>query len=269
MLIKSVCSLKISRLGSLILLACLPSLASAQDMDRTDKIKSIQNSIREWVEIEKQISKEYNEWLFEKELLEEAIVLLEEEKESLEEAIADAEQSTSAAERRRLELLEEKDALQAASDALAERIGGYEEKLLGLVVRFPEPLQKEIAALIKRIPEPGSETEVALTVRLQNIVGVMNEVDKFNSGPTHVAEIRTIETPEGTREAQVTTLYFGLAHAYFVDSQGVYGGTGLPSEDGWIWEVDSSLAPEIAQLVAVAKNEEQAVFSNLPITIVD
>lgn len=241
----------------------------AQSNDSTDSVKVIQSTLREWIDVEKQISSEYNDWLFEKELLEQAISLLQRERETLDAAIAAAEETTSVAETRRLELLESRDALDAATGALAERVGGYEEKLLSMVDLFPGPLVDEITPLLRRIPDDPNETSLALTVRLQNIVGIMNAVDKFNNGVTSVEEIRTINTGSGSREAQVTTIYLGLAVAYFVDALGEYSGYGVPGSDSWEWTVDPELAPEISEAVAIAKGEAQASFISLPVAIAD
>ena len=87
--------------------------------------------------------------------------------------------------------------------------------------------------------------------------------DKFNSGVQREAEIRDVDGSQ----AEVETLYFGLAAAYFANAEGTYGGIGFPGPDGWTWELKTAEAPAISRLIGVYTGQREAEFVPVPATI--
>jgi hypothetical protein len=118
--------------------------------------------------------------------------------------------------------------------------------------------------LIKRIPSDPATTKASGLERLQNVVGIVNEVDKFNAAVTVVSEVQ--KNPSDA-EVQVETMYVGLAQAYFVDKAGDYAGVGLPSGQGWQWMPKNELAGKIQKSIAMYKNAAPADFVSLPVQI--
>jgi hypothetical protein len=59
-------------------------------------------------------------------------------------------------------------------------------------------------------------------------------------------------------------MYFGLGIAYFVNESGTVAGFGSPSQNGWIWKRDDSLAREIATGVDMLNNQAMPRFLKLP-----
>lgn len=65
----------------------------------------------------------------------------------------------------------------------------------------------------------------------------------------------------------MNVVYFGLASAYAVDEEGVYGMVGKPTSDGWKFEERNDLAPKILEMVTVLNGDADATFINLPIDL--
>ena len=99
------------------------------------------------------------------------------------------------------------------------------KKLKKILPILPEPLIEKINPLIRRMPNDSDNTDLSLGQRVQNIVGILSQTDKFNTTITAKREIKAFE--EG-KAVQVTTLYWGLAMAYYVDDSGKYAGLEFP-----------------------------------------
>ena len=141
-----------------------------------------------------------------------------------------------------------------------------EAKIRELVASFPKTLNDRIEQLVKRMPsaEKARTTRAALGERVQNIVGILQEVEKFNKQITVVTELKSLESGE---MAQVKTVYIGLGQGYFVDDNAQYAGVIRPSPDGWQEEVRNDLASEIRDVVRIYENEKLAEFVPLPVEI--
>lgn len=224
-----------------------------------------QNTLVKWIETEKVISSERNEWAVEKAVVTSSIEFMQGEITRLEEVIKASKETASAGERKRAELQAEQERLQAVSDALADVVGGYETSIQKLAKGWPDAFLSMIRVPLDRIPEADEAGKAALTMRLQNVIVILSQYDKFNSVVTKDKGVQEIE---GTSR-EVTTLYYGSAFAYFVDGSGSYAGYGFPktSGDGWDWVVDPSLSATISELVAVLDQTTEAKFLALPAKI--
>jgi hypothetical protein len=133
-------------------------------------------------------------------------------------------------------------------------------------VRFPEVLNDRIEQLVKRMPsaERARRTRIALGERVQNIVGILQEVEKFNKQITVVTELKALESGE---MAQVKTVYIGLGQAFFVDENAQYAGIVKPTAEGWQEEIRNDLASPIRDVVMIYENEKLAEFVPLPVEI--
>jgi hypothetical protein len=92
----------------------------------------------------------------------------------------------------------------------------------------------------------------------------LHEVNKFNREITVSSEVLTL--PDGT-SAEVTALYVGIGNAYYVSRNGSAAGIGTASPDGWVWQSANAAAEQIANAIAILKNEQVASFVKLPIHI--
>lgn len=228
-----------------------------------DAIRDSQDMLREWIQVEKQVSSDVNQWAMEKEILQDTIRFLKLEKERLDSVIEESEESASASERKRAELEEQRAGYRELADHFRSVVGDYEARIQEMVSHWPQPFLAEIRTPLGRIPSEENADSVSLSIRLQNIAAILNQFDRFNSTVTRVSEIQSSES--GNRE--VTRLYFGVGFAYFVDASGSYGGYGKPGSDGWVWTEEPSLIPDIMRLTRVYDRTAEAVFVGLPIDV--
>ena len=82
-----------------------------------------------------------------------------------------------------------------------------------------------IRLLSQRIPENSDETDVSLSNRYQNVIGILNELDKFNQKVSASSQTREV-APGDSRE--VDTLYVGLGAGYYAGPRVASGGGATP-----------------------------------------
>lgn len=218
----------------------------------------------QWVEVEKTVSKEKYDWEVEKQGLLDVIKVYQQELEMLDEKIAEAEEFTSAADTKKSGLLEEQDSLKEIEAKLESVVTAQEAMLQKIIARMPTPLREEIAPLTRRIPQDPENTTLSVSQRLQSIVGILTQVDKFNT---------TVEVAPEQREfegnlVQVTAIYFGLGAAYYADKSGDHAGYGRASESGWEWIPDVSIAQKVLSLIEMYEgNTTEIEFVPMPVNL--
>lgn len=231
-----------------------------------ESVKSAQDALAKWIEVEKQIAADESEWAVEREVIANSIAFMETEATRLEEIIETAKSTASAGERKRAELDEKKADYDALLEEVESSIINYENSIRELSLGWPAGFLTQIERPLSNMPTEEEADKVALTVRLQNIVVILSQFDKFQSMISKDIEIQDVEG----ESREVTTLYYGFAYAYFVDGTGEYAGYGYPKPDGspgWLWKSDSSLAEKIQTLVGVFDRSQEAVFVDLPAKI--
>ncbi len=236
----------------------------AQEATSEANIERTRTSIEQWVETRRIISKERQDWALGKEMLNDRIELVQREIESLEGKIKETQKSISDADKKRVELVEENEALKDAAQALAEMVTAFETRTLALNQRLPDPLRERLKPLSQRIPQDASTTKLSLSQRFQNVVGMLNEINKFNREITVTSEMRLL--PDGG-SAEVTAVYVGLGQAYYTGANGTIAGVGRPAQDGWYWEQANDVAAEISDVVSILKNEKVAGYVPVPVKI--
>lgn len=224
-------------------------------------IRETQGELIAWVDTQKAIAETETSWAAEKEIVEDLIALLENEKEKLSDSIEKLDESSDATDTLRTELNADREKLLASTAALEEVIPQLETETRDLVNKLPDPLKEEIDPLLRRLPEAGKMTRLPVSQRLLTVVGILNKVDKFNTGITITSEIRSV----GDRSVEVKTLYYGLAGAYFASDNAEYAGTGAPGEDGWVWTEDAAISDEVVNLIRTYEGAREATFVKLPV----
>jgi len=242
-------------------LVCTASLCPAWAQNDSSDAKA---KLSKWVETRQLISKERSEWDAEQEFLKSTLELLRDQAKVLKEEVAELEESNTEADKERADLLLEKAKLQRAINSDQERIAQLEKNVLELVEKFPEPLQKKLDSLIVRIPEDPSKTNLPLGSRLTHVLGILQQAEKFNSTTNFFGETREV----GDQEIMVSTLYWGLAFAVFVDSAGDIAGVGVPGPDGWVWQENNAIARDVRKFIDIYEGNTDAIeFVELPIAI--
>jgi hypothetical protein len=242
-----------------VLAACM---ASAEEAGSS--VDGVRAALEKWVECRKVISQEQRDWSLGEEMLNERIELVRQEIDSLNEKIAEAEKSISEADKKRVDLVEKNEKLKEASTALSDTVLDLEQVLQNLLARLPDPLRERVKPLSQRIPEEPAETKLSLAERFQNIIGILNEIGKFNREITLTSEVRSF--PDGS-SAEVTAVYVGLGQAYYASSDGKLAGAGTASETSWVWTPANDAAGAIMNVISILKNEQVAGFVQLPVEL--
>lgn len=137
-----------------------------------------------------------------------------------------------------------------------------ETKVKALVKRFPVPLAEKLKPLTQRLPEDSTSTTLSLAVRFQNVVGIINEANRFNREITQSSEIRKLA--DGS-SVEVTAVYLGLAQGYYVGAGGRIAGIGRGAPEGWTWTESNDNGPAIERIVAILRNQKPAAFVPIPV----
>ncbi|MEO0454301.1 MAG: DUF3450 family protein [Verrucomicrobiota bacterium] len=220
--------------------------------------------IQKWVETEQLISQKKADWEEAKSLLEARIELIQSEVTDYEERIKEAEASIAESDEQKAKLVAENEALKSATDTLKTLIIGMEKRVKAdILTGLPEILSEKIKPLSQKLPDNPDESELSLSQRFQNVVGTLNEINKFNSTITPATQIREI----GGKEAEVKTIFLGLGQAYYVNNEGTLAGVGRPGSNGWDWEPVNQRAPEIMRIFQIMDGELQASFIPLPFQV--
>jgi hypothetical protein len=228
------------------------------------KLAEVRSTLEKWVQTRQLISRTKADWQADREMRRNTVELLERELKTVEAQIAGLATNSAVVDQERAEA----EALKRASNAALERVrlraAEFEGRLRQLVPRLPQPLQEMLAPLLARLPADSANTKLADTERVQVLVGILNELDKFQNAVNLFSERR--KKPNG-EEVAVETVYIGLGAAYFVNDANDFAGLGAPGERGWEWTVQPELAPAVREAIRIYRNERTARFVALPAII--
>jgi hypothetical protein len=237
---------------------------AANDGDGDDDLELTRAALEQWIETRRLISKERLDWALGKEMLTDRVRLVEHKIETLRKKIGEAEASIAEADKKRADLIAENERLKRASSALEATVLTLESRTKALLERLPDPICERVKPLSQQLPKDPKATRLSLSERFQNVVGILNEVNKFNREIHLTSEVRKLA--DGTT-AEVTALYVGIGQAYYVSGNKKAAGVGTASDEGWVWTPKNEAAREIARAISILKNEEAADFVPLPIVI--
>jgi hypothetical protein len=224
----------------------------------------LRDTLSKWVETKRLISQEQQEWRVGRELLTERQVLVQREIDSLRERTAQARHDGTEADKKAAELKEQNAELLAATAGLGPTLAELEVRVKALLSRSPAPIVERVKPLSQRIPANPANTKLTLSERFQNIIGILNEMNKFSREITVVSEVRKL--PDAS-SAEVSVMYLGLAQAYYCNVKSGLAGIGRPAPDGWRWEARNDCAQAIADALAVYRNERPADYIPLPLEV--
>lgn len=226
--------------------------------------EAARETLAKWVETQQIISKERRDWQVGREVLEQRIALVKGEIAAIEQRMAETKAGLGEADSKRYELVRDNQALRDATAGLAVAIGRLENKTRTLLVRLPPAIRDRVEPISQRIPGDPSVATQTLGERFQNVIGVLNEINKFDRDVTVASEI--LDLPGGGK-SEVRTLYLGLGQAYYVNPTGTAAGLGRPASDGWKWEANNAIAPQVAEAIQILKNEKNPAFVGLPVNV--
>ena len=229
-----------------------------------DEVDGTRAALEQWVETRRLISQEKRDWALGRELLGDRISIVQSEIESLRTAIGEAQESIAAADKTRAELEAENERLKSGSAGLEETVATLEGGVRALLPRLPEPALERVRPLAQSLPEDGAETELSLGRRFQNVVGILDQIDKLEREVTPANEVRELG---GGTSAEVAVIYVGVGHAWYASADKRFAGVGTAGPDGWTWTPANDAAQAIALAIAIQRVDEPAAFVQVPIAI--
>ncbi|MBE0540606.1 MAG: DUF3450 family protein [Verrucomicrobia bacterium] len=248
-----------------IVFLSLAFLAFAGDAaEDSSSVARARTTLEQWVQTRQLISRTRSDWQADKETLAQTTQLYERELRNIAEQMGRVSTNNAQVDLERDQALRQQNELTTAAETVKLLVTGLESRVKALAPSFPPVLNEKLQPLLQRLPADSAATRASGLERLQNIVGILNEVDKFNAAITVVSEVQ--KNPSGA-EVQVETLYLGLAQGYFVDKAGEYAGVGRPTAQGWQWTEQKELAGRIQDSLAMYKNAKPAAFVSLPVRI--
>jgi Skp family chaperone for outer membrane proteins len=220
-------------------------------------------TVGKWIATQRLIYQERKDWQQQKEILESRIELIGKEIAEVEAKVTEARRTAAEADAKRSDAESAKRQLADETSYLASVLVEFETAVRGLHKVLPAPVQEKIQPLFQRMPADPGATRSSVAERFQNVLGIMNEINKANGEITLVTEVRALS--DG-RPSEVKTVYLGLGQAYYLSVTGE-AGVGRPGPDGWTWTADDDLAPTILQVVEILEGKAQPKFVPLPVKI--
>ncbi len=227
-------------------------------------VSETRERVAQWVQARQLISRVEADAAASKELLLRTKMLHERELAALDEALGRVSTNSTQVASERAKAESELAVSQAALERARELVTTLEKDVLALRPLLPEPLIDQARALLDRIPQRPESAKTSVPERLQAVVALLNEVDKFHQS---VAVVGGRRADEAGNEVSVETLYLGLGAAYFTDPAGRVAGVGIPSAEGWKWTLRSELGPRIRDAIGVYRNTTPPEFVALPFRI--
>lgn len=233
----------------------------AQDESAVQKeIEKTREIIAQYVNTRQEIARVKNEWKAYQEIAQRRIDLYEREIRQLSETIETAEEQTTQAERTIAGIRDEIAELRAANGIVEDALPALEDKTRELYQFFPSPLKNKVQRLVQQLGKSRQASD-----RMAIVIGILNEVDKFNSEFNFDKDEKTLPNGE---TVLVDKIYAGLTVGYYADSDGRVGGVGIPAEGEWEWTERNELAPAIRDAVLYYNGEiKPAMLVDLPIEI--
>jgi hypothetical protein len=247
--------------GSLMVLAVLVGAVSGPAQTPLTEARS---TLDKWVETRQLISKTRSDWQADKEILEQTLQLFQREAKAVEDQLMRLGTNSDQVGKERTEA----EALLKSSGEGLERAkqfaADFETRIRAVVPRLPVPLQETLKPLLNRMPTNSVSTRMPPAERMQVVVGILSELDKFNNAVTLFNE--KLQNGKG-EEVAVQTVYVGLGAAYFVNEAGDFAGSGSPGPPGWEWSIRPDLSAAVREVIRIYRNEQPARFVSLPVTI--
>ena len=233
----------------------------AQDEAAVQKeIEEAREVITKYVDSRQEIARVKNEWKAYQELTERRIDLYNREINQLRELIQNAAEQTTQAEREIAAIRDEIGVLRQANEIVLQTLPGFEDKMRELYTYFPRPLKTKVQRLVQQLGKPRQASD-----RMAILIGILNEVDKFNAEFNFDRDEKTL--PSGETKV-VDVLYLGLAVGYYADKEGKVGGVGIPASGDWKWTERNDLAPAIRDAVLYYNGDiKPAMLVDLPVEI--
>lgn len=227
------------------------------------KAVEVQNKLEQWVKTRQLISEDTSTWEAEKAILSELNGVRQRETAQLDEFVKAAGQRVDEIAGQRTAFAKEESDLKAWRSELETRLGKLRSQLAPLLPRFPPPLREKVEESLIRIESP--DPDQPLQNRTRDLLLVLQAYLDFQNTFTVDSAIREIDSAR----REIDILYLGLTQAWYVDAEGKHSGYGHPTDTGWQWTEDSSIAANVRAAIEIQSKRATAAFVELPITKAD
>lgn len=233
------------RAWSVVFYAATALLLISSFAARADEYDRLEAATERWVDLEKRIAEERNDWKAQKGILEQRVLALEAGLEELSKSLDNLDEASDIRE----EEIQNYDATLAELEETRAFYVGKLEALEALFERVrkraPDFLESELETAFEKLElaDPA-----ALGERAQILIAAFTRIEEFNR--TVSIDYVPRELDDG-REVMVSVLYWGLARAYAVDPQGSVAWELEAGDEGWEWTERSESIGSILELVRV------------------
>ncbi|SMF22036.1 Protein of unknown function [Alteromonadaceae bacterium Bs31] len=245
--------------------AIMVSVNSYADNNNSETLSAL---VTTWLGIESQKGKLLMDWNSRKATLDQRLELYSVEKETLSKLIQESEESMSATDQRRLELIAQQQHFESEQEKVHQLIHSIKQKMKAMQVRLPPPvaMQWEQKMLLLE-GDHASASE-----QLEHILAMFKQADDFNQ---RIA-VNKVSMDIAEQRIHVNQYYLGLDQAWYVSDDGEHYGLGFAGASSWRWlhndELkayfdDGNLADHISSLKRIIENPTEAEFITLPIII--
>ena len=155
-------------------------------------VDSTREAVGKWITTQRVIYQERKDWQQQKEILQSRVGLIGREISELEAKLAETRRA--AAETNGKNAGARAATQQFADEAafLASVLEESEQSVRRIHKLLPSPIQEKIQPLFQRIPEHPRDTRISVAERIQNVLGIMNDVNKAHREITLATEVRTL-----------------------------------------------------------------------------
>jgi len=244
--------------------AALLTLAAALSLRAETPVNDARANLEKWVETRQLTSKVRTDWQSDKELIEQSLALYQRELQIVADKMGKISTNNVQVDKERLEAEALKKSAGKCLAKARDFAAQIEGKIRQTIPLLPAPLQDAVKPLLNRLPADSANTKMSAAERLQAVVGILNEMDKFNSAISLYNE--KVKNDKG-EEVAVETVYVGLGGAWFVNETGDFAGAGVPGPNGWTWTVQPDLAEKVRLAIKIYRNEHSPRFVPLPVTV--
>lgn len=236
-------------------------MAGCQLWAADSPVTTARETLAQWVQTRQLVSKTLTDWDADREMLGQTKVLFERELAAVAERLGKVSTNSSVADAERATAEAELKSFEAGLAKSRELVANLEREVRAIVPLFPPPLVETVQPLLNRLPENSAETKAGVTERMQTVVALLNEADKFQNAVTVANEKRANAQGE---QVSVDVLYLGFGAAYFVDGTGSVAGTGVPGAAGWSWTLNPGIGGAVQNAIAMYRSQKPAAFVGLP-----
>src|SRR6266545_4603678 len=138
-------------------------------------------TLEQWVQTRQLISKTRAEWQSDQDALEQTVQLYERELKSMDEQMSKVSTNNTQVAKEMAEAGSLQKISSETLDSARKFATDFEARVRKFVPQLPLPLQDILKPLLARLPEDPANTRLLAAERLQILVGILNELDKFNN----------------------------------------------------------------------------------------